>query len=126
MKVWTRAGQTGRQETFDKILKSFVREVVTVNMEQCEGSLIISISLSCISLPAKVAYQRQPTFRVVLPSGQQVGYRHCDADYHHPPAEINWWIPLTSVHHSNSLVTESLPGRGDFSPVEMGYGQALR
>ena len=74
----------------------------------------------------KLAYQREPTLRVVLPTGEQLGYRHCDADYHHPPAEVNWWIPLTPVHHSNSLVTESLPGRGDFAPVEMKYGQALR
>merc|ERR1711874_783156 len=59
-------------------------------------------------------------------TGEQVGYRHCDADYHHPPAEINWWIPLTSVHNSNSLYTESTPGRGDFHPVTMEYGQALR
>ena len=73
-----------------------------------------------------MAYQKDPTFRVVLPSGEQLGYRHCDADYHHPPAEINWWIPLTSVHSSNSLYTESAPGRGDFRPVAMEYGQALR
>lgn len=73
-----------------------------------------------------VAYQKDPTFRVVLPSGQQLGYRHCDADYHHPPAEINWWIPLTSVSDSNTLHTESLPGRGDFAPVNLEYGQALR
>ena len=73
-----------------------------------------------------VAYQKDPTFRVVLPSGQQLGYRHCDADHHHPPAEINWWIPLTSVSDSNTLHTESLPGRGDFAPVNLEYGQALR
>ena len=63
---------------------------------------------------------------MVLPSGEQLGYRHCDADYHHPPAEVNWWIPLTSVHSSNSLLTESSPGKGDFRSVEMEYGQALR
>jgi len=113
VKVWTRAGQTGKTKIFNQILESFVREVVSVNM-QVTGE------------PAKVAYQKEPTFRVVLPSGEQLGYRHCDADYHHPPAEINWWIPLTPVQNSNSLFTESLPGKGDFVPMEMQYGQALR
>ena len=63
---------------------------------------------------------------MVLPSGQEYGYRHCDADYHHPPAEVNWWLPLTTVFGSNTLHTESEPGKGDFSPVELGYGQVLR
>merc|ERR1712098_31758 len=71
------------------------------------------------AIPVAVAYQKDPTFRVVLPSGQQLGYRHCDADYHHPPAEINWWIPMTTVSDTNTLHTESLPGIGDFSPVNL-------
>lgn len=110
MRVWTRAGQTGQRDSFNQILDNFVRDVVTTNMEES----------------GQLAYQREPTFRAVMPSGEQLGYRHCDADYHHPPAEVNWWIPLTPVHGSNSLVTESRPGRGDFNPVEMKYGQALR
>ena len=104
----------------------------------------------------QVAYQKDPTFRVVLPSGQQQGtlilfnnifhilpssqtvkvwildliitpgYRHCDADYHHPPAEVNWWLPVTRVSGTCSLHTESRPGRGDFAPVSLEYGEVLR
>ena len=103
-------------------------QIQVVNSLLCKPHKDI-LSLSNILVffsSASVAYQKDPTFRVVLPSGEQVGYRHCDADYHHPPAEVNWWIPLTSVHTSNSLFTESTPGKGDFRSVEMEYGQALR
>ena len=54
------------------------------------------------------------------------GYRHCDADYHHPPAEVNWWLPVTRVSGTCSLHTESRPGRGDFAPVSLEYGEVLR
>ena len=114
---WTRAGQTGGRDRFDEILETFMREFVAQRMAGGEDT-------SAETVP--IAYQREPTFRVVLPSGQQLGYPHCDADYHHPPAEINWWLPLTAVSDSNSLHTESLPGAGDFAPVSLRYGQVLR
>jgi hypothetical protein len=34
-------------------------------------------------------------FRVHLPNNVAVGSKHCDADYNHPPGEINFWVPLT-------------------------------
>jgi len=34
VRLWTRAGQTGQRDSFNKILDSFVREFVTVNMEE--------------------------------------------------------------------------------------------
>ena len=59
------------------------------NCSEMQGEIYIyifyaSLELTQVSFKA-IAYQREPTFRVVLPSGQQLGYRHCDADYHHPP-----------------------------------------
>ena len=44
-----------------------------------------AVPVQSVTISASIAYQREPTFRLVLPSGQQLGYRHCDADYHHPP-----------------------------------------
>merc|ERR1711988_613012 len=78
------------------------------------------------SLEAPVAYQRDPTFRVQVPSDEPTGHLHTDADYHHPPAEVNWWVPLTRVWGTNTLYVESEPGRGDFAPAELEYGQVLR
>jgi hypothetical protein len=37
-------------------------------------------------------------------------------------AEVNFWVPLTRVFGTNTLFVESAPGRGDFRPVELGYG----
>jgi len=113
LRVWTSSGKTTARQRFNKILHKFVDEFVSLHMGP-EGQ------------SAAVAYQREPTFRLVLPSGQEYGYRHCDADYHHPPAEVNWWLPVTPVFGSNTLHTESQPGKGDFSPVQLQYGQVLR
>ena len=35
------------------------------------------------------------------------------------------WLPLTPTFGSNTLWTESAPGRGDFRPVELSPGQAM-
>ena len=113
LRIWTSSGQTEARQRFNRILHEFVDKFVSVHMGE-EGEV------------AEVGYQREPTFRVVLPSGEEYGYRHCDADYHHPPAEVNWWLPLTPVSGSNTLHTESRPGMGDFTPVEMRYGEVLR
>lgn len=55
-----------------------------------------------------------------------MGVPHTDAEYHHQPAEVNFWIPLTKVHGTNTLHVESAPGAGDFSPIELRYGQGER
>jgi len=113
LRLWTSSSQTPARQRFNRILHQFVDQFISVHMG-ADGQ------------PAPVAYQREPTFRVVLPSGQEYGYRHCDADYHHPPAEVNWWLPVTEVFGSNTLHTESEPGKGDFNPVQLKYGQVLR
>lgn len=50
---------------------------------------------------------------------------HKDQEYGQRPATINLWLPITSVYGSNSMYIESSPGLSDFTPVELGYGQAL-
>ena len=93
-----------------------------------------------------MAYQRDAIMRVVMPDGPNTTNLHCDADYHHPPAEViiiiltitiiifiinlniiqvNWWFPFTPVSGSNSLFVESRPGAGDFKPVQLQYGQVI-
>ena len=46
-----------------------------------------------------VAYQRDAVLRVVLPQGRTVTDLHCDADYHHPPWELNWSELLSTGCH---------------------------
>jgi len=108
-RLWLGSVGSPARARFDRILDRFMREFVC----QRQGG-------------GRVAYQKQPTFRVVLPSALPAGYLHCDADYHHPPSELNWWLPLTQVSGNNTLHCESSPGLADFTPVELQYGQVLR
>ena len=72
-------------------------------------------------------YQRDPNFRAHLPdTGFHLTQRHCDAQYHHQPLEVNFWIPLTQTYGSNSLWVESTPGAGDFSALELSPGEGVR
>lgn len=74
-----------------------------------------------------IVYQYPPTTRVVLPNGNKTISMHRDKDYpNHQAAEINFWLPLTNVFESNSLFVESEPGKGDFQPLNLRYGQFLK
>lgn len=70
-------------------------------------------------------YQRVPTFRVQLPGNVAVGEFHRDLDYGHQAEEFNWWVPVTRARRTATVWVESAPGRRDFRPVELNYGEAL-
>ena len=71
--------------------------------------------------------QAPPTLRVHMPSRKPTIPPHTDSDYEaHQDAEINFWCPVTDVWGNNTLWTETAPGREDFHPIEIGYGQILR
>eukprot|EP00962_Isochrysis_galbana_P053602 scaffold25052_cov110-Isochrysis_galbana.AAC.5 len=74
----------------------------------------------------ELLYQARPIFRVLLPEHLAVGPRHRDAAYHSQPNEINYWLPFTDAHDTNSLQVESEPGAGDFAPITCGYGGVYR
>jgi len=74
-----------------------------------------------------VVHQTIPTFRVHIPgTGKNLGSRHKDADYNHQPGEVNFWLPLTQVFGTNSLWSESAPGKGDYHAFEAELGQVVR
>lgn len=76
------------------------------------------------SPPGGLVYQAVPSIRCHLPgTARPLLTLHCDAEYHHPPSELNFWLPLTSTFGANTLWTESAPCRGDFRPLELEYGQ---
>ena len=70
--------------------------------------------------------QEVPVLRCVLPGSVAPSKPHCDADYFHDPSELNFWVPLTAVEGSNSLFCESAPGRADFAPFQLQYGEIMR
>lgn len=78
------------------------------------------------------AVQVDPSFRIHLPNNTALGAReddrgeaiglHCDADYNHQPGEINFILPLTPMFGTNSVYTESSPGKGDYHSAEVPLG----
>jgi len=74
----------------------------------------------------EIIYQKWPSFRVHLPGNVAVGGWHKDADYNHPPGEINFIVPVTSMFESNTTIAESSPGKMDFHQFEASPGQLIR
>jgi len=115
VKTWRSSQGTAARIAFNETLHHFVDTFISTRMADRELTSI-----------ANVAYQKEPILRVIPPSDEPPTALHCDADYHHPPAEVNWWLPLCTVADTNSLFIESSPGKGDFQPVSLEYGQVLR
>ena len=89
--------------------------------------LLRDVVLPQLADPRGLLFQRRPTFRChVAGGGEATGVAHRDVDNGHPSAEINYWLPLTRVGGSNSLYSESAPGRADYAPFESEYGQLTR
>jgi len=76
-----------------------------------------------------VVCQRPPTLRFQLggcPGRRTAGRLHCDAEYDPTQAfELNVWLPITPVsgEAGNTLLVESAPGRGDYTPIDAVYGE---
>lgn len=70
-------------------------------------------------------FQAFPCVRVVRPKEFSIGV-HCDASYGFDQANINFYVPLTPIYGTNSLVLESYPGREDWHTIEAEFGQVKR
>ena len=72
-------------------------------------------------------YQKTPSYRVNQPGGKAVYIAHSDGDknHNHPSGEINIFLPLTKAYGNNTIWVESIPGLGDYSPIEIKFGEFL-
>ena len=70
-------------------------------------------------------FQALPSFRVHLPHEKAIHKVHFDSDddHRHPPGELNVFLPLTDCLENNTLWAESSPGKGDFKPMLLSYGE---
>ena len=85
---------------FNKLIDQFVATFITPRMGEEEEASRLKEATSIQSRvgggavayqrAGPVAYQRDVVLRVVLPQGKTTTDLHCDADYHHPPWELNW------------------------------------
>ena len=76
-------------------------------------------------LPAetKLLYASFPCVRIQQPCDFHTIRAHVDTMYLHPHGSLNAWLPLTTTRGANTLHVESTPGREDFAPVELSYGE---
>ena len=70
-------------------------------------------------------FQVFPCIRVVRPREFSIGI-HCDANYGFSQANINFYVNLTPIYGTNSLVLESTPGKEDWHTIEAEYGMIRR
>ena len=72
-------------------------------------------------------YQTLPGIRFCRPGAKAVYKWHCDGDpeHKHPSGEVNVFLPMTDCFGTNTMWYESIPGMGDFKPLEMKYGEVF-
>ena len=71
-------------------------------------------------------YQSFPSVRIQFEDSVTVP-PHCDSDELgcHPIGEKNFLIPITEMANSNTIYIESEPGKEDYQPINMEYGNLL-
>lgn len=69
--------------------------------------------------------QARPTFRIHWHGNLSVGAFHRDSDYNHNEAEINFWLPVTVAHDTNTIWIESKRGAKDYTPQHVSVGEVL-
>ena len=78
-------------------------------------------------IPKPFLYQYLPSYRVHLPNDQAIHKWHFDSDedHKHPVGEINFCVPITEMKNNNSIWIESMPGKKDFKPMNLEYGNFI-
>ena len=73
----------------------------------------------------RVYYQAYPNFRISYPGNVAVSTWHKDSDSEnlHPIGEINFFLPVTKSFDTNTLWIESEPGKEDFKPINLEFGE---
>lgn len=107
---YARLDQGGGWPEFQNVYDAFIREIVFPMFED-----------------DTILYQKNPGIRFCRPEAKAVYRWHSDGDSHHkhPLGELNIYLPLTKSFDTNTVWVESLPGLGDFAPVNLEYGEFL-
>ena len=99
-------------KTFDETYMNFLREYIKPRFWE------------------KIVYQKIPTLRVHLPGNVSVGEFHKDRHYRDESwaekvKELNYFVPLTKAHDTNTIWAESEEDKGDFKPINSDYGECV-
>jgi hypothetical protein len=86
---------------------------------------VIAPHVQSITQSSRIYFQSFPCIRVVRPGEFSIG-PHCDASYGFSQGNINFYVPLTKIFGTNSLILESTPGLEDWHTIELDYGSLKR
>ena len=86
---------------------------------------VIAPHVRSITQSSRIHVQCFPCIRVVRPGEFSIG-PHCDASYGFSQGNINFYVPLTKIFGTNSLILESSPGLEDWHTIELDYGSLKR
>ena len=78
----------------------------------------------------EIVYQNIPTFRVHLPGNISVGEFHKDKHYRdekwaNQVRELNYFLPLTKAHGTNTIWAETEEDLGDYREIRADYGECV-
>jgi len=92
--------------------------------KQLYCSLVQQIHRELFPEETHLIYQSFPSVRFQFPNNIAVP-PHCDSDElgKHPDNEKNFLLPITAMKGTQRLYIESEPKKGDFSGVDLNYGQ---
>ena len=101
-----------KRKPFQAVFLDFVLQVVAPHVQS-------------ITQSSRIYFQCFPCIRVVRPGEFSIG-PHCDASYGFSQGNINFYVPLTKIFGTNSLILESSPGLEDWHTIELDYGSLKR
>lgn len=109
------------------ILNSNTRRVFHQEYDRLIREVIAPHVISVSNYSSNVLYiQSFPCIRIVRPGEFSIG-PHADIAYGFSPANINFYIPLTSLYDNNSIILESSPGLENWHSLDgLGYGDIKR
>jgi hypothetical protein len=132
----TTTSTTTPNQKLQLLYEEFIREVIIPHLQEAmESEMVQQSSPCCISnnnnnnnnrnghehertvdveVETEFFVQAKPCIRFQQPSNKRTTIPHCDSFYGHQPGQINFWLPLTRSFGSNSLYSESEPGKRDF------------
>lgn len=109
-----------RRQNFHEVFDDFVRNFILPNLEK----EMLGFPSHAIDIDT-FYYQCFPCVRIVRPGEFSIGI-HADCIYGHHPGNINFYLPLTDIKGTNSLVLESFPGEENWHALELSYGEICR
>ena len=99
--------------SFRTIFDSFVRNVIAPHV----GNIMKE--------EVSIYYQGFPCLRIVRPGEFSIGC-HADISYGFSQGNVNFYVPLTRIFGTNSLVLESVPELEDWHVIDAQFGYIKR